>query len=135
MIEEDENDDDGRALRGIGGPGRNKKSASSALIDAVSILATAKTTGEERKFDLFSEHLQQQSELRRRELDLERQRLDLEREKTAMEQQKTNLMMRRLEASIRMGIRQTQGPEPMEKAIVINNEEEKSDSFFNFWNT
>ncbi|RPB03292.1 hypothetical protein L873DRAFT_1800866 [Choiromyces venosus 120613-1] len=85
MIEEDDNDGDSGTMRGIGGWTRNKKGASNALINAVSILAAGKTEGEEHKFDFLSEHLQQQGELRRRELDLERKRLDLEREKTVME--------------------------------------------------
>ena len=53
---------------------------SSALIDAVSILASAKTEGETRKLDFLSENLQQQGELQRQELDIERERLAIERE-------------------------------------------------------
>ncbi|RPA97591.1 hypothetical protein L873DRAFT_1809652 [Choiromyces venosus 120613-1] len=114
MIEENDNDGDAGTMRGI-----------------VSILAAAKTEGEECKFDFLSEHLQQQGELPQRELDLEHERLDLEREKTVMEQRKTNLMMRQLEASIRMGISQAKGPESKEKKIIINDNKEESDSFFN----
>ena len=131
MLEEDDNDGDASSMRGIGGPVRNKRGGSTALIDAVSILATAKTEGEGRKYDFLSEHLQQQGQLRRQELDLERERLDLEREKTAMEQRKTTLMMRQLEASIRMGISGVKGPESREKKIIIDDEEEESSTFFN----
>ncbi|PUU74635.1 hypothetical protein B9Z19DRAFT_1068063 [Tuber borchii] len=134
MMEEDDSQGDAGTMRGIGGPVRNKKGASTALIDAVSILATAKTQDKERKFNFLSEHLQQQGELRRRELDIERKWLDLEREKTAMEQEKTNLMMRQLEESIRVGISHGKGSKSRKKNIIIDDEEEESNSIFDLEN-
>jgi len=53
MIEVDENDCDAGTTKGISRLSRNKKSASAALINAVRILASAKSEGEERKFDFF----------------------------------------------------------------------------------
>ena len=73
MLEEEEAEIDLSMGRheGLGVSTKKKKGGSTALIDAVSILASAKSAGEARKFDFLSEHLQQQGELRRQELDLD----------------------------------------------------------------
>jgi len=89
MIEDQDDDGDFGTKRGISGPAKNKKGASTALIGAVSILASAKSDEEERKYTFLGEHLQQQGELRQKELDLERERLEMEREKNRMEERRT----------------------------------------------
>ena len=100
MLGDEETEADSSTARGSGGSIRKKKSGSTALIDAVSILASAKSEGEARKFDFLSEHLQQQGDLRRQELALERERLAIEREKNAAEQKRTEMMMVQLQESI-----------------------------------
>ena len=100
MLEEEDLEANSSTGRGAGRPTPQKKGKSTALIDAVSILASAKSEGETRKFDFLSEHLQQQGELRRQELELERERLAIEREKNTVEQKRTEMMMMQLEASL-----------------------------------
>ena len=104
MHEEDDNDGDAGSMRGIVGPVRNKSDGSTALINAVSIQATAKTESQGCKYDILSEQMQQQGQLCHRELDLEQEWFKLEREKAALEERKTTSMIRQLEASIRIGI-------------------------------
>jgi len=62
-MEGDNDDGDSSAIWSISRQARNKKGGSTNIIDAVSILASARSAGEERKFDFLSEHLQQQGEL------------------------------------------------------------------------
>ena len=101
MLEEEDLEANSSTGRGAGRSTPQKKGKSTALIDAVSILASAKSEGKTRKFDFLSEHLQQQGELRRQELELEleRERLAIEREKNTVEQKRTEIMMMQLEAS------------------------------------
>jgi len=133
MIEGDDDEGDSSAIRSISGQARNKKRGSTTLIDAVSILASARSAGEERKFDFLSEHLQQQGELRRRELDLERERLNIEREKNEMEQRKTQLMMKQLETSLQIGRKRAEvsDSESKRQAIIIDDEKEVKNDLFN----
>jgi len=100
MLEDEDMEADASTARGLGGSTNKKKSGSTALIDAVSILASSKSEGEVRKFDFLTEQLQQQGELRRQELDLERERLAIEREKNTAEQKRTDMMMMQLQASL-----------------------------------
>ena len=95
LDEEDEEDPGGSVRKG------SKKKKGGTLIDAVTILASAKTEGESQKFDFLNRHLVQQSELRREKLVLERERLAIEREKAQTEQKRTELMMLQLQVSMR----------------------------------
>jgi len=95
LDEEDEEDPGGSVRKS------SKKKKGGTLIDAVTILASAKTEGEWQKFDFLNQHLVQQSELRREELELERERLAIEREKAQTEQKRTELMILQLPASMR----------------------------------
>jgi len=65
-------------VRGVGRSSKRKKEGSETLIDAVTILASAKTDGEEKKFDFLNRHLVQQGDFRRAELELEREKLAIE---------------------------------------------------------
>ncbi|KAG0138091.1 hypothetical protein HOY82DRAFT_535028 [Tuber indicum] len=85
-----------RTTRSLAGSTNKRKGGSTALIDAVSILASAKSEGEARKFDFLSEHLQQQGELQRQELDLKRERLAIKREKNIAEQKGAEMIIRKL---------------------------------------
>ena len=76
-------------------------------MDAVSVLASPKSEGEERKFQFLSEHLKQQGELRQKELELEREWLEIEREKNWGEQRKRELMMMQLQGAL--GLRSRKG--------------------------
>jgi len=131
MMDDDDNGEPS-TIKAISGPTRAKKAASSStpLIDVVSILASAKSTGEQRKFDFLTEQLQQQREFRWRELDLERERLELERKKTEMEQRKTELMMKQLEESVQMRLSQTKKLLGKGKEIMKENEEGENDHLF-----
>jgi len=85
-----------------GGRGtKKKKGDAGALIDAVTILASAKNDSEDKRYDLLNRHLIQQGDLRREELQLERERLVIEREKAKAEHRCTELMMLQLQASMR----------------------------------
>src|SRR5437660_684064 len=116
---EDDNNHDLSPTKGTGGAARNKKRDSTTLIDVVSILASAKTSAEDRKFDFLSEHLQQQGEWRQKELDMERERLAIEREKTEMEKMKTELMMQQLEASLQTRPSQVRVSKAKGKEIMV----------------
>ncbi|KAG0126627.1 hypothetical protein HOY82DRAFT_614720 [Tuber indicum] len=83
--------------------------------DPISILPSAKSEREARKFDFHSEHLQQQGELQRQELDLERERLAIEREKNIAEQKRTEMMMMELQALIQGRLGEEIGPHGMGK--------------------
>ncbi|RPA93178.1 hypothetical protein L873DRAFT_1793810 [Choiromyces venosus 120613-1] len=105
-LEDDENDE-----VGCGG-GRNTRKkrqggGGAALVDAVTVLASVKTEGENKKFEFLNHHLQQQGELRREELKLEQERLALDKEKAKAEQQKTELLMLQLRASMGVSHRQS----------------------------
>ena len=134
MIEDEDDDRDFGTKRGISGPAKKKKGASTALIDAVSILASAKSDEEERKYTFLGEHLQQQVELRQKELDLERERLEIEREKNRMEERRTKLMMRQMEATFRLGANSKKESEERCKnnPIIIDSREQKNEDFSSF---
>ncbi|RPB02927.1 hypothetical protein L873DRAFT_1787381 [Choiromyces venosus 120613-1] len=107
-LEDDEDDE-----VGCGG-GRNTRKkrqggGGAALVDAVTVLASVKTEGENKKFEFLNHHLQQQGELRREELKLEQERLALDKEKAKAEQQKTELLMLQLRASMGVSHRQSTG--------------------------
>ena len=84
-------------IRGVAGRGtKKKKGEAGALIDAVTILASAKNDSEDKRYDLLNWHLIQQGDLRREELQLERERLAIKSEKAKAEQRCTELMMLQL---------------------------------------
>jgi len=93
MIEDQDDNGDFGTKRGISGSAKKKKGAPMALIDTVSILASAKSEEEERKYTFLGEQLQQQGELRQKELDLERETLEIEREKNRMEERRTHITL------------------------------------------
>ena len=95
-----EDEDDDEVGRGAGRSSKKKKGGSKTLIDTVTILASAKTEGEEKKFDFLNRHLLQQADLQREELQLEREKLAIEREKAQSEQKRMEFMMLQLQASI-----------------------------------
>ena len=134
MIDDDDEDHDFGTKKSISGPAQKKKGASTALIDAVSILASARSEGEEKKYTFLSEHLQQQSELRQKELDLERERLEIEREKNLMEGRRTQLMMKQLEATLHLGVSSGKdfGQHHKGSSIVIDETEEGDDDLLKF---
>lgn len=135
MIEDDENAE----ASGIVGASRKKRSQSTALVDAVSILAAAKAEGEEKKFEFLAQHLQQQGELRHRELELEREKLEIERERNQAEQRRSELMLLQLQASFRAG---TMGSKGRKERRVPNHSDENDlidlevddDEYFNIPN-
>jgi len=94
---EDEEEDE------VGGSEKksSKKRKSGILIDAVTILASAKTAGQTQKCNFLNRHLLEQSQLRREELELEREKLAIEKEKAQTEQKRTELMVLQFEASLR----------------------------------
>ena len=98
LLEEEE--DDGNSQRTERGS-RKKKSSGGTLVDAVTILASAKMEGEDKKFEFLNRHIIQQGELRREELNLEREKLALKKEKAKAEQQKTELLLLQLRSSIK----------------------------------
>lgn len=109
LLEEEEEEDYQH-----GGGGRNpkkKKGSGGALVDAVSILASAKIEGEEKKFEFLNRHMVQQGELRREELQLEREKLALEKEKAKAEQQKTELLFLQLRSSMTANTQHRPGTE------------------------
>ncbi|KAG0138573.1 hypothetical protein HOY82DRAFT_595727 [Tuber indicum] len=89
MLEDDDENADG----GTAKVPRKKKAQSTALVDAVSILASAKAEGEEKKFGFLEQQLQKQADLRYRELELEREKLEIERERNRADQRRSELML------------------------------------------
>jgi len=98
--EEKEEEIIGAAGRGT----RKKKGEAGALINAVTILASAKKDREDKRYDLLNRHLIQQGDLRREELQLERERLAIESEKAKVEQTRIELMMLQLQESLRSNL-------------------------------
>lgn len=105
LIDEEKEEESTSGLIGKGS--KRKKGEGGTLIDAVSILASAKTDGEVKRFDFLNRHLLQQGDLRREELALERDRLEIEKEKARAEERRTDLMILQLQASMQVN-RQTQ---------------------------
>ncbi|KAG0138657.1 hypothetical protein HOY82DRAFT_534429 [Tuber indicum] len=97
-----DDDDDEEAGVQAGRSSKKKKGSGGALVDAVTILASSKTEGEDKKFDFLNRHLLQQGELRREELEIEREKLALERERASAEQKKNELMILQLQASMEL---------------------------------
>lgn len=134
----DDDNENAEGASGTAGVSRKKKNQSTALVDAVSILAAAKAEGEEKKFEFLAQHLQQQGELRHRELELEREKLEIERERNHAEQRRSELMILQLQASFRAG---TMGGKGRKERRVPNHEdndlvdlEVEDDEYFNISN-
>lgn len=136
MIEEDNENAEGAS--GTAGASRKRKNQSTALVDAVSILAAAKAEGEEKKFEFLAQHLQQQGELRHRELELEREKLEIERQRNQAEQRRSEMMMLQLQASFRagpMGSKERKGRRvPNQEENDLIDLEVDDDEYFNISN-
>ncbi|KAG0132093.1 hypothetical protein HOY82DRAFT_538904 [Tuber indicum] len=97
MLEDDDENADG----GTAKVPRKKKAQSTAIVDAVSILASVKAEGKEEKFGFLIQQLQKQADLRYPELELEREKLEIERERNRADQRRSEFMMLQMQASIR----------------------------------
>ncbi|RPA95444.1 hypothetical protein L873DRAFT_1931103 [Choiromyces venosus 120613-1] len=80
-----EEEDEGNSYGNMRGS-RKKKSGDRMLVNAVTILASAKIEGEDKKFEFLNYLITQQVELQHEELDLEREKLALKKEKAKAKQ-------------------------------------------------